>query len=39
LITLLPGAARRLLFTPKEKTTLAEFRRKLTLRHLRDTYA
>ena len=38
-ITLLPGAARRLLFVPKEKTTLAEFRRNLALRHLRDTYS
>jgi beta-mannosidase len=36
--TLLPGAPKRLLFTPKEKITPAEFRKKLTLRHLRDTY-
>ena len=36
--TLLPGAAKRVLFTPKEKITLAEFRKNLTLRHLRDTY-
>jgi beta-mannosidase len=36
---LLPGASKRLLFTPKEKTTLAAFGKNLTLRSLRDTYA
>jgi beta-mannosidase len=37
--TLLPGKGRRLVFRPKEKTTLEQVRRKLTVRHLRDTYA
>jgi beta-mannosidase len=37
--TLLPGRARRLIFTPKEKTTLAEFRKNLAIRHLRETYS
>jgi beta-mannosidase len=35
---LLPGEPRTVVFTPKEKTTLTEFRKKLVLRHLRDTY-
>jgi beta-mannosidase len=37
--TLLPGEPRTLCFTPKEKTTLADFRQRLVLRHMRDTYA
>jgi beta-mannosidase len=37
--TLLPGPGKRVLFTPKEKITPAEFRRDLTVRHLRDTYS
>lgn len=38
MITLLPGKPRTLIFTPKQKTNLANFRRSLTLNHLRATY-
>ncbi len=36
--TLLPREARTLTFTPKEKVSLRDFRKKLNVRHLRDTY-
>ena len=37
-ITLLPGEARTLKFTPKDPVTLAAFKQSLTLNHLRGTY-
>ncbi|MCK9222425.1 MAG: glycoside hydrolase family 2 protein [Limnochordia bacterium] len=36
--TLLPGCDRRLVFTPKQKTSLPDFERALTLYELRGTY-
>ncbi len=36
--TLLPGAPRRLTFTPRAPVTLARLRSALTVRHLRNTY-
>jgi len=38
-LTLLPGQAQTLTFTPKHPVTLAAFRKSLTLHHLRATYA
>ena len=37
-LTLLPGQAQTLTFTPKHPVTLAAFRKSLTLHHLRGTY-
>ncbi len=35
---LVPGESRRVSFTPKAKTTLAELRKSLQVKHLRQTY-
>jgi beta-mannosidase len=37
--TLLPGEPRTLLFTPRQKITLADFRKAIAIKHLRETYA
>lgn len=37
-VTVLPGEARTVVFTPKQKVSLAAFKRALSVRHLRQTY-
>ncbi|OGV55901.1 MAG: hypothetical protein A2X49_07910 [Lentisphaerae bacterium GWF2_52_8] len=37
-VTLLPGKAKRFVFTPKSKISLSEFKEKLSFRHLRMSY-
>jgi len=38
MLTLIPGEPRTIVFTPKEKTTVAAFRAALSARHLRQVY-
>jgi beta-mannosidase len=38
MLTLLPGEKRTLTFTPKQKVSLSEFKKSLTINHLRLTY-
>ncbi len=38
-LTLLPREARTVTFIPRQKTTMEDFKKSLTVKHLRDTYA